>query len=99
MVPNLVVVVSGKGSVVSLGRVEGSFGIDSAKSLVDRVGLDSIGRWANGREGGSRKGARGEEEGGGDELHGEFGFGRQMCEKGRKMPKGLSNSRIIGRER
>ena len=82
LVPNFVVVVSVKGSVLSLGRVEGSFGIDSAKGLVDRVGLDSIGRWADGREGGSRKSARGEEEGGGDELHGDFGSDRCVRKEG-----------------
>ena len=82
LVPDFVVVVSAKGSVLSIGRVEGSFGIDSAKGLVDRVGLDSIGRWADGREGGSRKSARGEEEGGGDELHGDFGSDQCVRKEG-----------------
>ena len=84
--PNFVIVVSLKSGVVSVNRVEGSFGIDSAKGLVDRVGASrsgrsSVGDRGDGREGRGGNSGRRKEEGGGEELHGEFDFRTVLCEK------------------
>ena len=76
MIPNFVIVVSGKGSIISDNRIKGAFGVNSAKRLVDSFGFNSVRSRTDGREGRRREGGRGEEKGGGDELHGDFSFGR-----------------------